>query len=516
MANRGWIIGITAILTITSVGFFLFARDPYSEAEIQRLVNGAYNAQRPGGGRLSGASFTPAGTSSAPIQGPGRAQLLLLRMPNSPTRQRLQALVHLAGGEWKKFIDVANNATLPYSNDEAIANNLGASYLALSETDPTLLLKAIDAFEQALRSNPNAPEPLFNLVVAYRKLRFQKLASEAFNRYSALDAESAWHSELANPHQLDEAAILDQLQQAVENEDLVEAERLFQANAELCRRAAMQYALSGDTESTALMQFIADQMERYYGDLTISAMIAPLTTEARAISLTIRVYVNEGAAEYDKGNWGKSIAAYNKATRLARQTDSLIDRLWIDLNQVNTQIRLGEFEEVSATLSRLIRLATKHRLAWLAAKAKSVYVATLRISSSYTEMLDLLSQADSDFIRLDAPQDRIRVLYYLAAYRYYAGDQEEGLRLALECLRLINEDDAVRIATLDWLIGSILYRRGMPEKSLIFAKESFEQSHKGPYANGIEFLAAITLAELYESMSKHTLADEYLTVASEA
>src|SRR5262249_49988254 len=160
--------------------------------------------------------------------------------------------------------------------------------------------------------------------------------------------------------------------------------------------------------------------------------------------------------------------------------------------------------------SRMIVIANNQEFLWLKAKALSIYGSTLRLTSSYTEMLDLLSTADHEFTRLDAPHDRIRVLYYLAAYRYFARDEDAALKLALECLRLIDDDDPVRISTLDWLIGSILYRRGMPEKSLLFAKESVEQSHKGPYANGLEFNASTTLAELYQAMSQPQMAVEYL------
>src|SRR5262249_14278378 len=152
----------------------------------------------------------------------------------------------------------------------------------------------------------------------------------------------------------------------------------------------------------------------------------------------------------------------------------------------DTQIRLGDLNTVRSTLSHTIALADEQGFIWLKAKLQSIYGASFRLSSSYTEMLDLIAKANADLIRIDAPHDQIRVLYYLSAYRYYGGDQEEALRLALTCLGLVDEGDAVRISTLDWLIGSILYRRGMSEKSLQFATESVEESQEGPYARGIQ------------------------------
>jgi CHAT domain-containing protein len=519
LANRWWTIGIVVILILISfstVGLFLFARDPNAEREIRRLIERSYNHQRPGGGRLSAAAYTPVDELSPSPLELGRAQMLLLGQANSAKRVRLQGLTYLAAGEWRKFVELANE-----SSDQAVAgsevlNNLGASFLALSESDPTLLLRALDAFERASQLNPKAPEPLFNLVVTYRKLRFPRLAEETFRRYSALDTASPWRSELADGRQRDEALLLDRLERALESNNLIEAERLFQNNAELCRRVAMQYGLSEEPTAGPLLNFIANQMERRYGDKTISAMLAPLLTEQRDNTMAVRHLVNRGADLYLAGKYPESLAAYAEATDLVRQTGSVFDRLWIDLNKVDTQIRLGKFDVVSETLPRMVNIASQQQLLWLKAKALSIYGSSLRLTSRYTEMLDLLSEADQELIRLDAPHDRIRVLYYLAAYRYFGGDPDEALKLALECLRLVNDGDATRISTMDWLIGSILYRRGMPEKSLLFAKESVEQSHKGPYASGVELQASMTLAELYESLSEHRLADEYLKLAGDA
>src|SRR5262245_54389791 len=510
-------IGIVASLLVicfSSVGLYLFGRDPYSETAIRRLIEGAYNHQRPGGGRLSAARYSSLDGLSLATPDLARAQILLLRVTDSQARQRLQGYTYLAAGEWQKFVELTNKSTMQRGADSATLNNLGASFLALSENAPTFLLKTLDAFERASLLDPNAPEPLFNLVITYKKLRFPKLAEEAYGRYSAVDSESPWRSELGNSHQTDETAILHELEESVETNSLVEAERLFQANADLCRRVAMQFALSNEAESEPLLHFIANQIERRYGDHTISVMLEPLFTEQREQTIAFRKLINQGAELYIEGKYPESLSAYNAAAEL--NLDSTFDRLWLDLNRVDTQIRLGEFVAARDALARLIPVATSHGFLWLHAKALSIYGSTLRLTSSYSEMLSLLTKADNEFIRLEATRDRIRVLYYLAAYRYFAGDQDEALRLALECLRLVKDGDALRISTLDWLIGSILYRRGLTERSLLFAKASVEQNNNGSYASGTELLASITLAELYQSMSKYRFADEYLRLAEDA
>src|SRR6266850_1319992 len=143
---------ITATLVavvLSSVGLYLFTRDPYSENEIRHLIEQAYNRQRPGGGRLYRAVYFPAADVSRPPSDLGKAQLLLLRYPETETRQRLQGLIYLASGNWQKYLEAAVHFSPEMRRDPAVLNNLGASYLALSQKDPSNLLKALDQLERA-------------------------------------------------------------------------------------------------------------------------------------------------------------------------------------------------------------------------------------------------------------------------------------------------------------------------------------------------------------------------------
>jgi CHAT domain-containing protein len=516
LANR-WVIAGVALLLISfsSVGLYLLAWDTPSDVQIEQLTRSAYNSQRPSNARLWGAAYTPRGESSSKEQDLGKAQILLLRQPDSGARRHAQALIYLAAGEWPKFAELAGWSSLS-GNQPDILNNLGVSFLARSEADPTLLLNALDAFERAAKLAPKAPEPIFNLVITYRKLRFQKLAAEYVTRYTALDPNSPWHDEIAKQVRKDESSLLDEMEQAIKANNVPVADRLFQATPELWRRVAMQYALYEVAEPAEVLKFISDQVERRYGDRTVAAMLAPLATDRRDVTLQVRRLVNNGAKLWVDGRYEESLTAYKQAEQLVPQTNSLFDRLWIDLNKVDTQIRVGDMDAVRNTLSRAIALANENGFIWLRAKLQSIYGASFRLSSSYTEMLDLIGKANTDLIGIAAPHDQIRVLYYLSAYRYYGGDQEEALRLALTCLGLVDENDSVRISTLDWLIGSILYRRGMSERSLLFATESVEESQEGPYARGIQLQSLMSLAELYEAMSQPALAEKYLSLAQEA
>src|SRR5438093_1601892 len=106
--SRIAILAVTTVIVVSSVGLFLFARDAYSADEIHRLIERSYNAQRPGGGRLFRAGYSPAVAIPAAAQNDlGKAQLLLLRYPNSERKQRLQGLVYLACGNWGNYVEVA-------------------------------------------------------------------------------------------------------------------------------------------------------------------------------------------------------------------------------------------------------------------------------------------------------------------------------------------------------------------------------------------------------------------------
>src|SRR5688572_4446831 len=150
--NRRWTIGVVAALIVLCSSLFgavVFARHRFSEKHIRRLIQGAYNQQRPGSGRLFGAQYSPKEDAPPDMGDLGRAQLLLLRYPESAARQELQGRIYLASGEWQKFVEIVSSLSAETRQDPATLNNLGVSYLALSGENPSLLLNALDQFERA-------------------------------------------------------------------------------------------------------------------------------------------------------------------------------------------------------------------------------------------------------------------------------------------------------------------------------------------------------------------------------
>ena len=503
------------IIALSSAGLYLFARDPYSTKEIRHLIDPAYSSRRPGGGRLYQAQYSSGLVRAAPQVDLSKAQILLLQYPNSETKRRLQGLLHLASENWKGYIEAAVRWSVERSEDPSALNNLGTCYLALSEKDPSYLLTALDQFQHAAQLEPNAPEPRFNLVITYRKLHLHRLAHEALEKYKSIDAGSPWYRELTDVAAPDKSLLLDQLRLAVEGNDIREAERLFEKNPELFRQIIRQYASANAEDSPAVSRFIASEMERRYGDKTFSAMLAPLLTERREATIFLREFVAEGAELYSRGDLSGSLKAYAKAEELLDQADSVFDGLWIQLNKVDTQIRAGQFQAAREVLDNIISISRENSFRWLTGKALSIYGATLKLTATYKEMLERLSEANRIFMDLNTSTDRIRPLYYFAIHEQLADDKEGALKHALECLLLTDDRDSFRIAELDWLIGLILYNQRLINKAVLFEKESLDQSQKLPYAN-VEANTAVTLAQLYESISDDKQADEYVSITDQA
>ena len=225
--NRRWTVGLVGLIVLCSISAVLyrFGRSFYAEHQVRRLLESAYNIQRPGGGRLFGSPYSPISNEPSSQPDLGRAQILVLRHPDPATRQRLQEMLYLASASWQAFTETVRRLPRDMRENPTTLNNLGVSFLALSEMDPTYLLKALDEFEHSAKLAPKAPEPLYNLVITYRKLRLSRPADEMLQRYTELDSRSMWYRELTDTRENDESTVLNDLRRAAETNDLRGAER---------------------------------------------------------------------------------------------------------------------------------------------------------------------------------------------------------------------------------------------------------------------------------------------------
>src|SRR2546425_2781545 len=324
------LIALLIVATLSSAGLYVFARDPYSENEIRRLIKESYIHRRPGGGRLYQAEYSPLSAAPAAQTDLSKAQILLLRYPNSETKQRLQALLYLASDNWQEYIESALHFSTEILKDPDVLNNLGTCYLALSEKEPIYLVKALEQFERVAELKPDAAEPRFNLIVTYRRLRLHRLAEQAFEKYKSIDSASAWYRELTDSNPEDKSLLLDELGRSVENNDVHGAEQLFEKNPDFFRQLIRRFGSVDTATSPAVLHFVASEMERRYSDKTFSAMLAPLFNRSREATITLRQFVIKGAELYLQGDIPRSLKAYARAKEIAEHTDSLFDDLWMN------------------------------------------------------------------------------------------------------------------------------------------------------------------------------------------
>ncbi len=408
-------MGILIVLASTLVALHGSVRDLYSEYQIKRLIESSYSRQRPGGGRLLDADYNQVASEPLDSSGPGigEAQRLLLAYPDSPRRRELQGRIHLASGDWTGAAAALEDLARDKPPDLAILNNLGAAYLALGATDGTYLLRAFDQFQMAALAFPEAPEPRFNIAVAYRKLHLPRRVREAESEYARMDSASSWRNELAEvPPPLDEESILNKLRESVDEGRTLEASQLVRQFPGISRRIAMSYGLGNSTETEDLARFIGQEFSTRFGDKTIAAMLDPLFTKDRQRLIAARQMVQAGAQLYVEGDLTASLTAYSQAEALVLPTDSVFDRYWINLNRVDTQGRMGQFEDARQALEKLIIGTRDLDLDWLLARGLSIHGSASRLSPSFKAMIDSLAEAEQLFVSIGASDDTVRPLYY--------------------------------------------------------------------------------------------------------
>src|SRR5206468_11389871 len=101
-------------------------------------------------------------------------------------------------------------------------------------------------------------------------------------------------------------------------------------------------------------------------------------------------YVVSAAKQNKEGNIVEASELYARAAGTIGPKTSMFDRLWLDLNRVDTQIRIGAFDDARENLRHLVSASREYGFRWMTAKALSIYGYTPDLTSSYSEMLSLV------------------------------------------------------------------------------------------------------------------------------
>jgi hypothetical protein len=181
LVKAAGILIILAAFTI-SVAHSDYIGLKFAHYKIERLIRNAESGARTTLGRLSNAPYAALTTGRLDADTLGKAQLALLAVPDSIESKFLQTHIDIGTHDWQKAADALLDLS-SRSADPRILNDLGVVLVQLAEQEPLNYFKALNAFDQALTRQPDAPEPHFNKALILRKLQFSAPAEKVTANY---------------------------------------------------------------------------------------------------------------------------------------------------------------------------------------------------------------------------------------------------------------------------------------------------------------------------------------------
>jgi CHAT domain-containing protein len=176
-------------------------------------LNTAYRNQRPTEARITNLDYAPFGTVRGDSTGTinyadrDRAERILLDAvhddPGAETHHALGRL-YLAGGQLDKAIDQFEQALKSAPNDARLHSDLGAALLergkqsrpqAQSGSEIEDLAKSLDHLNKALDADDSLLDALFNRALCYGYMMLPRQAADDWRRYIERDPTSRWADE---------------------------------------------------------------------------------------------------------------------------------------------------------------------------------------------------------------------------------------------------------------------------------------------------------------------------------
>jgi CHAT domain-containing protein len=463
----------TISLGAAVVPWFGWSRsDSLATQRLERQLSQA----RPGGARLFWTSSPDAQLADREFL--EHAQVAVLDMPLR-TKQRLQALIYGATGDWENAsANIAKLAEAESANPQ-ILNDRGAAYIALGERDPIYYFKALQLFESAGKLAPDAQAPRFNTVLAYRMTGLEQMAQSGWMLYQQSEPDMSWIRALAPQAEPSESQLAQDMRAALKRGDTSRAKDLFERNTDAYRHLLTDYALNpaDPYDIDPVVSFVASEL-RKRADETIPAILASLTTRDHDRVIESRQLIHAGAVAYLQSKPVESLRFYGQARAALEGTSSLFDELWLDLNQADTETRIRKIGEARRRLDDVIEKSRGHNLKWLLGLALTAKGASVELSDNYSDYSKNVSEAIQVLREVGDIRDTVRPLYYLAASRYIAGDLEDSLRFAHEAVRVMRSDDPIHRAELYQLSGQLLHQLGFPVYGTAFLTQAVAEAQR--------------------------------------
>lgn len=446
----------------------------------------------------------------------GKAQLFALEAPRSKEAQRLQTLIDIGSDNLPRAAEQLLKLSKTDSKDPSILNDLGVVLMARGKSNTIDLFKALKYLEKSKELAPDAPAPRFNLALGYRNVALDKFFTEELAGYRRVETNPDWIKVL-EPTVLQPAdEKIEELRSALSAGDSETASRLIQEHETTYRRAAMDYFLNPrDLEGLdPAMEFVADRLAARYGDKTLAAILAPLRTPDRKRVNQSRAFVRQGILNYRQGRYTEGLRFYSEAQTLADSTNSIFDKLWVQLNRAAAVIRSEGPVYARGPLKSAIANARQADMKWLLGEALTTKGADNRTSESYLEHLDGLNEAVQAYTEVGASIDAVRALNFLSNAYLVAGNFESSLDRTYQALRLTEATDHVRLSQLYWLAGLAVYRLDFKDYAIEFEHQAVAQ---GELAQNPALAAGIYpyLAMIYAANRDYAEAARFLPVVEE-
>jgi len=486
-----WVRFARNCLTLLLCATVLGNSDGAIESRLHRVLGDLYDARDFAGGRLAGFPYRSRGGDSVQT---AQIEWLLDRDSDPISTRRFQGLFLAFNGRLNDAENIFTQLALDLPKDAAIQNDLGVIQMAGSAANPLALFTAIQQFKLALAAEPNFPEAKYNLILAYRHLRVARLQAAAERAYRGSVPPSAWDAAL-----LQSAAVpmdVESLSARVAASGPEEISTLVQAYPEYSRKIVLDYAFRASGPVPPNYLHIAQELAERYGDHTAMSALKPLGTNEEATIKLVRKSVQEGRDLYLRARLRESQNAYARAIEYAKQTSSVFDRLWVEVNYADTLTRMAEYPRATATLRHVSDISRANKFKWLLARALSILGSSPALSDGFMQATSALDEAVEIYRMIGETRESARPLYYQAAYNHIAGSFERSLHGALVSLNAADPSDHIRLTQLYALISVTLSRMGYSELAAEFHEEASDHAQKAANPD-LTASMKIQLASLY-------------------
>jgi len=469
----------------------LYHGDPSDVAKTQtdRLLRELSGAKQLAGGRLAKMPYPGARSeqehSTAPLDG-----RLLATDSNSASQRHTLSLIYALSGRLDKAEQVLRQLALELPNDAGIQNDLGVMRMGLAASDPSFLFTAIEQFELALAARPDFPEAKFNLILSYRHLGLRKLEASAVKEYQRIETEPAWRRLIG---------------------DMGKSEDETANGRQLVLDFAFQPVLPIPDRYIRIAQTLSDQ----YGDDTAKLALAALSPDTFDQIARARQLFETGHQSYLRGRFEESRTAYGAAKRIAGQTHSLFDQLWIEINDADAMVNLLDYAHAAKAYRHAAEISRQYRLQWLLARSLSSLGSAPALSGGIVETISRLNDAVQVYRTIGETKESARPLYYLAGYHFLAASFAEGLKYSLESLNAADPSDNLRLSGLHQMISRILLPIGYSEMAARFNEQAADYAEKVGNPRLIASMK-VQLASLYLANARRREAIEQLKDAERA